>query len=166
MLNALSYMRVFIAWNYGLLNKNYSILQRYKENHIPFSDYILLLLGRTIWEQQLCVCVSSYIVTYSHILFIHYTVVYLFLIEDMSCPPRTSKHICAIEGSSPILAFTFDGSVMYSPPTEGSFLDSKFQIFNNFTAHIDLHIYNVTPSDEGYYQWSLLDWINLKVASK
>ncbi|CAC5391385.1 unnamed protein product [Mytilus coruscus] len=84
--------------------------------------------------------------------------------QDTSC--RAIEYACAIDGSLSILTFIIKGPVYYSTIKEGPYRGSQSQRFSNFTIHIDLHIYNVTPEDEGIYGCHMYDFgrVNLQVA--
>ncbi|CAC5385855.1 unnamed protein product [Mytilus coruscus] len=86
-------------------------------------------------------------------------------ITNMSCPSRATEQVCAIKGSSPLLKFKLEVSVYYNQIEERP-LGRKHLILSNFTIHVDLHIYNVTPEDEGYYRCNVFDWIKLEVYIK
>ncbi|CAC5382521.1 unnamed protein product [Mytilus coruscus] len=70
-------------------------------------------------------------------------------VSNMSCPFRARRQDCAIEGSSPMLTFLTDWSLCHSD-NEVDFLKRK-NIHKTDNINLDLHIYNVTPTDEGYY---------------
>lgn len=93
-------------------------------------------------------------------------ILYSFLVVDMSCPSRATKEVCANEGSSALLTFVIKDFIYYGP-IEEALWRRKRRPFSNFTLHVDLNIYNITPEDEGIYESPfILDGIKLHVSSK
>ncbi|CAC5421334.1 unnamed protein product [Mytilus coruscus] len=84
-------------------------------------------------------------------------------ISKTSCLHRATEHVCAIEGSSSILSFIFEGPLYYSSIKDGPFLGSKSRRLSNFTIRVDLHIYNVTSKDEGLYTCYMYDFGRVKL---
>lgn len=111
---------------------------------------------------QLCICAFD---KPTHILNI---VLYFLLLSnvDMSCIPQAIGHVCATEGSSPVLPFTFNSRVYHNKFTKRRDVVQKFRIFSNFTLQVDLYIYNVTPADEGKYTCTVFKLIEIHLASK
>ncbi|CAC5421333.1 unnamed protein product [Mytilus coruscus] len=68
----------------------------------------------------------------------------------MSCPSRTRRQYCAIEGSTAKLTFITDWSLCHND-NEVEFLLRK-NILKADIINLYLHIYNATPKDEGYYK--------------
>lgn len=84
----------------------------------------------------------------------------------MSCPSRTTRQACAIEGTTALLAFITDWSLCHND-TDNFLLRKNIRKPGSITLY--LHIFNATPKDEGYYKcFSRLgqNVVELKVASK
>lgn len=85
----------------------------------------------------------------------------------MSCPSRTTRQSCAIEGTTALLPFMTDWSLCHND-NEVDFVLRK-NIRKPGIITLNVHIYNATPEDEGYYKcFPRLgqNVVELKVASK
>ncbi|VDI16323.1 Hypothetical predicted protein [Mytilus galloprovincialis] len=71
-------------------------------------------------------------------------------ISNMSCPSRSRRQVCAVEGSSPTLNFLLDLHLYRAKSKEDILKRENFRTIRNYS--LDLKIYNVTPEDEGDYQ--------------
>lgn len=90
----------------------------------------------------------------------------LFSNVDVSCIPQAIGHVCATEGSSPVLTFTINSHVYHTRFTKKSHVVQQSRIFSNFTLQVDLYIYNVTPAHEGNYTCGVFNLIEIRLASK
>ncbi|CAG2208418.1 unnamed protein product [Mytilus edulis] len=74
----------------------------------------------------------------------------LIFLPDMSCPSRTTRQACAIEGTTALLPFMTDWSLCHND-NEVDFVLRK-NIRKPGIITLNVHIYNATPEDEGYYK--------------
>ncbi|VDI33491.1 Hypothetical predicted protein [Mytilus galloprovincialis] len=71
-------------------------------------------------------------------------------VSKMSCPCRTTRQACAIEGTTALLPFMTDWSLCHND-NEVDFVLRK-NIRKPGIITLNVHIYNATPEDEGYYK--------------
>lgn len=126
-----------------------------RENYIPKHSCITATSWLHDIRKTLCLYACAAPLVYIHL--------YIIFIADTSCPPRDDRHVCVINGSSPIITLTYEGHIIYDWP-----YSEKWRTLSNFTIHGDFRIYNVTPDDAGNYLCKVYyqKRVTLLVASK